>query len=82
MEDRRGEFSSVPWQQGRMLWTARTRRMPPEDQRDAQQHEARSLFAHFTARDQGRGRVLLWRYDTAEECAAAVEQHNCNLAGD
>lgn len=80
LKDKRDDYKDVPWQQGRMLWTAITRRMPPQFHREAQEREARSLFAHFTAEDEGRGRVFLWQYDTAEECSAAVEQHNRELA--
>ena len=78
--DKRDDHMDVPWQQGRMLWTRLTRSIRPEFHGEAQEREARLLFAHFTAEDEGRGRVFLWQYDTAEECAASVEQHNRELA--
>jgi hypothetical protein len=80
LEDKRDNFNDVPWQQGRMLWTATTRRMGAAFHREAQEREARSLFAHFSEQDEGRSRVLLWHFDTAEDCAAAVEKHNRELA--
>lgn len=36
-------------------------------------------FAHFSAEDEGRGRVRVFIYDTAEECSAAVNAHNADL---
>lgn len=80
MIDRRDEFKTVPWQQGHLLYTQQVLRMPKDWQEEAAQSERRRLFAHFYASDQGCGREFLFCFDTAEECAAAVEAHNAELA--
>jgi hypothetical protein len=80
MIDRRDEVKNVPWQQGHLLYTQQVLSMPKDWQAAAEQEEQRRLFAHFYASDQGRGRELLFCFDTAEECAAAVEAHNAELA--
>ncbi len=80
MIDRRDEFKNAPWQQGRLLYTQPLLRMSKEWQEEAEQSERRRMFAHFHASDLGCGREFLFYFDTAEECAAAVEAHNAELA--
>jgi hypothetical protein len=81
MRDRREEFADVPWQQGALLATRQVSRMPSDWRHAAHEREQRTLFAHFSPGDEGRGRVCLWQFSTPEECAAAVAQHNRKLRG-
>lgn len=77
--DRREEFSKVRWQQGRLLMTRTVEKMPLLWQQNTQKLEARCAFAHFDFYDEGRSRVFLYEFPTADACAQAVKQHNMQL---
>jgi hypothetical protein len=77
--DRREEFKSVMWAQGRLLDTHNTRRWTAEQRAKDDAIERKMAFAHFSAEDEGRGRVCVFVYDTAEECSEAVNAHNTDL---
>ena len=79
--DRRQEFANVRWQQGRCLLTDVTRRWPCDERERTDIEEQHRLYANFAYCDEGRSRVLLYVFDTPEECIEAVYQHN-NLLGD
>lgn len=79
MRDLRDEYRDVIWQQGVLLQTRTVQRMSAEWRQAASEEEKRGLFAHFSSVDQGRSRVRLWRFETADECATAVEKHNKKL---
>ena len=70
------ELANVGWQQGRLLPTDQVMRWPRADRIKAQEVEACMAFAFFTAEDEGRSRVLVARFDSPEECRAAVDEHN------
>lgn len=74
--DRRKEFKDVPWQQGRLLLTRQTERWSREDQEQADADERKRCFVNFTSFDLGKGRELIFIFDTAEECFDAVTKHN------
>jgi len=77
--DRREEFKNVMWEQGRLLNTRETKRWSEEQRAKANATEHRMAFAHFSAVDEGRGRVCVFVYDTPEECINAVNEHNSTL---
>lgn len=64
------------WQQGRLLYTNRTRwfRQDEWDRYDAE--ERRMVFRNFDALDDGRSRVRIAVFETAEDAARAVLDHN------
>ena len=70
------EFKDTYWTQGQLLMTKVTRRWTKERQERAEFEERKRAFAYFRERDEGRSRVLVAVYDTPEECAAAVAEHN------
>ena len=74
--DRREEFKGVPWQQGRLLLTANTRRWSKEQRDEADDIERRTAFANFKTADEGRSREYVFQFDSHAECKAAVEWHN------
>lgn len=76
MIDRRPSFDTELWQQGRLLITPQTRRWNQEEKDRTDEQEHKMLFARFLSSDSGRGRVLLWVFDTVEECEKAVTEHN------
>lgn len=78
--DRQEEFANVPWQQGRLLDTPQTRRWSEKMKTEYRADEERMAFAFFTAEDNGCGRQFVAMFRTAEECKAAVVEHNRDLA--
>lgn len=78
--DYRRDFALIEWQQGALLITPSTRRWSRAEQEAAHGREQRQAFAHFKARDVGRSRAFLCEFPTAEECRAAVAEHNRRLA--
>ena len=79
MLDMREKFKDVRWQQGRLLSTAQTRRWRKEQRDEVEYIERCTAFANFTAVDEGRSRNYVFRFDSPEECLAAVEWHNYAL---
>lgn len=79
LRDRREEFSTVPWQQGRLLLTRTVCKMPALWQQNMEKLESRCAFAHFSSLDEGRSRVFLYEFPTTEACLQAVKQHNLGL---
>lgn len=77
--DRRKEFENEPWQQGRLLLTNRTRRWSQEEKYRTDISEKKMLFTRFSGFDEGRGRILLWVFESAEDCEQAVKFHNEQL---
>ena len=77
--DRRQEFKDVPWQQGRLLLTNITRRWDEGRRIEEDCFERRMAFVSFSSRDEGRSRILVFRYETPEECAAEVALHNTKI---
>ncbi|MCS6232688.1 hypothetical protein G3488_17735 [Shewanella baltica] len=78
--DNRLKFNDVLWQQGRVLETRTTRRWCKQDLDRISRAERRTAFAHFYVHDEGRSRELVYQFDSAEECAKAVNEHNKSLA--
>ena len=78
--DHRRDFALVAWQQGALLFTSLTARWTAEDRQAAHEREQRQAFAHFSVRDEGRSRQFLYEFPTADECRAAVDEHNRRLA--
>lgn len=74
--DRRAEFQRVTWQQGRLLLTDNTRRWSQSQRDNVDTVERCMAFANFSAEDEGRSRILLYRFATHEECQSAVTTHN------
>jgi len=62
--------------QGRLLETNLTRKAHPDQRAEWEHGERRSLFARFTAEDQGRGRVFVGKFETAEDCAEMERRWN------
>ena len=62
-----------PWSQGRTLKTEQTRHWPKEEWERNEQHEKRFVFANFSARDEGRGRVLVAECQREEDAALIVK---------
>lgn len=79
IRDRREEFKDVPWQQGVLLSTQMVRRMPADWRAETSASEKRRAFAFFSPFDEGRSREFVFEFETAEECAAAVAEHNREL---
>ena len=79
MSDRREEFKTVPWRQGRLLLTANVMRCSKEQRDEADDEERHSAFAHFAYDDEGRSRQHVYRFSTHEECESAVHVHNALL---
>ncbi|MGE6315878.1 hypothetical protein ACQKC1_08830 [Shewanella baltica] len=78
--DNRLTFNDVPWQQGRVLSTRHTLRWSKQELEKVTRIERRTAFAHFYAHDEGKSRELVYQFDSAEECAKAVNEHNKALA--
>ncbi|MGI2095485.1 hypothetical protein [Shewanella glacialipiscicola] len=78
--DNRLKFNNVHWTQGRVLETRTTRRWSKPTLEQVSRIERRTAFAHFYAHDEGRSRELVYQFDSAEECAKAVREHNKVLA--
>lgn len=78
--DRRSEFLDRPWQQGSLLDTPFTRRLSEIDRARYAADEARMCFVGFSSEDQGKGRILLFVFASAEECAEAVAVQNRRAA--
>ena len=78
--DNRLTFNDVPWQQGRVLSTRHTLRWSKQELEKFTRIERRTAFAHFYVHDEGRSRELVYQFDSAEECAKAVNEHNKALA--
>ena len=74
--DRRTEFKDDEWQQGALLDTHTTRRFTETERKISHGIESRRAFVNFRSSDEGRGRTLVFCYDSPEECAAAVKRHN------
>lgn len=77
--DRREEFKYEEWQQGFLLLTSTTSRWTPEERQVANAREKRCAFVFFSSRDEGRGRELVFEFDSANECAYEVDRHNVGL---
>lgn len=69
-----------PWQQGRLLRTQQVKRWERNGQtieiKQAQQKEARTIFARFSAEDEGRSRIHIATCETAGEAEFIVKAHN------
>lgn len=78
--DNRLKFKDVHWTQGRVLETRTTRRWSKQELDRFSRIERCSAFAYFYALYDGRGRELVYQFDSAEECAKAVREHNKVLA--
>lgn len=78
--DLREVFKYEFWQQGYMLFTRNTERIGKDWQKAAQAREQRTAFAFFTPLDEGRSREFVFEFDNADQCKAAVEAHNAELA--
>jgi hypothetical protein len=77
--DRREEFKNVKWEQGRLLNTWTTNRWTDEQRAESDAVERKMAFAYFSAEDEGRERVFVFKYSTPEECVNAVNEHNSAL---
>ncbi len=77
--DRRKEFENGLWRQGYVMITQRTERWSAKELSNTNKFEKRCAFANFSTRDQGRGRTLVYRYSTENECLKAIDEHNEGL---
>ncbi|MBW3514949.1 MULTISPECIES: hypothetical protein [unclassified Shewanella] len=78
--DNRLKFNHVIWRQGHVLETRTTRLWSKQTLEQVSRIERRCAFAYFCAHDEGRSRELVYQFDSAEECAKAVNEHNKALA--
>ncbi|MBP7996964.1 MAG: hypothetical protein KAY89_02525 [Thiopseudomonas sp.] len=78
--DNRLKFNDVIWSQGHVLETRTTRLWSKQTLEQVSRIERRCAFAHFYFHDEGRSRELVYQFDSAEECAKAVNEHNKALA--
>uniref|UniRef100_UPI004048297E hypothetical protein n=1 Tax=Shewanella baltica TaxID=62322 RepID=UPI004048297E len=78
--DNRLTFNDVIWSQGHVLETRTTRLWSKQTLEQVSRIERRCAFAYFYAHDEGRSRELVYQFDSAEECAKAVNEHNKALA--
>lgn len=76
--DLREKFKDEKWQQGCLLRTSLTSKWTKEEFKDMDHKEHCRVFVNFTARDDGRGRILIYICDSPEECEKLVEEHNGN----
>ena len=70
------QHTPTPWRQGMVLSTARTRSMKPLVYDAARYEESRRIFAHFTAADEGRGRIHVATCERAEDAKLIVQSVN------
>lgn len=64
------------WQQGRLLHTNRTRQYSKYEWDRYDAEERRMVFRNFDALDEGRSRERIAVFETAEDAARAVRDHN------
>lgn len=60
-----------PWAQGILLDTAATRRWNRAQRAEQSAFEQRCVFANFTAKDEGRGRQLVGRFENPADAKLA-----------
>lgn len=69
-------ITDSPWRVGTTLVTRSTKQWTKEQWDKNQEIEERQLFAHFTSKDQGRGRLKVSSFETKEDailCSVAPE---------
>ena len=82
MEDRRKEFKNHHWQQGRLLVTRITETWDDERKKEVDNEEKKCCFVNFFSGDDGRDRILVYKFDTVKECEKTIEKHNNKLIKD
>ena len=66
------EHTPGPWRQGFLIATAQVLKWPESSRAFASEHERKCVFANFETRDEGRSRVLIGKFERAEDAALAA----------
>lgn len=74
--DNREVYKHEYWQQGRLLLTRRTRKWSDAERNRVDYGERCMAFVNFSSVDEGRSRILVYKYGSPGECAEAVYEHN------
>lgn len=75
--DNRIDYMECKWMQGECLSV--TGYNPETDWKKRNAREHCTLYAKFYSSDMGRGRIFLYKFNTAAECLKEVTEHNRNL---